>query len=160
MIQTILYFRAEKFLCTFLSCTKHPFEGGRNIAQENDRAHLKTRGSFLTKSITRCTFLQHDSHMHLKSQRGIQKNCVSEFPVLSALKSPSSRLVVFIDMNTNILTEGRNFKTFLKENYAIALDSCCLFTKEILNMELNIILVVLLSLRTLEMPEICRFDEY
>ena len=25
-----------------------------------------------------------------------------------------------------ILTEGRNFKTFLKENYAIALDSCYL----------------------------------
>ena len=121
------------------------FWGGRNIVQENDRAHLKTRGSFLKKSITRCTFLQHDSHMHLKSQRGIQKNCVSKFPVLSALKSPSCRLVVFIDMNTNILTEGRNFKTFLKENYAIALDSCCLFTKEMLNMELNIILVVLLE---------------
>ena len=26
-------------------------------------------------------------------------------------------------MNMDILTEGRNFKTFVKENYAIALDS-------------------------------------
>ena len=29
-------------------------------------------------------------------------------------------------MNMYILTEGRNFKTFMKENYAIALDSCYL----------------------------------
>ena len=28
-----------------------------------------------------------------------------------------------------VLTEDRNFNTFLKENYAIALDSCC-FTKK------------------------------
>ena len=39
----------------------------------------------------------------------------------------------------------RNFKTSLKENYAIALDSCCLFTKKILNMELNMILIVLME---------------
>ena len=34
-------------------------------------------------------------------------------------------------MNTYILTEVSNFKTFLKENYAIALSSCSLFTKEL-----------------------------
>ena len=33
--------------------------------------------------------------------------------------------------------EGRSFKTFLKENYGIALDSCYLFTKKMLNMELK-----------------------
>ena len=37
--------------------------------------------------------------------------------------------MIVIGMNTNILAEGRNFKTFLKENNAIALDSCYLFTK-------------------------------
>ena len=47
------------------------------------------------------------------------------------------RLVAFIDMNTYILTEGRNFKTFLKENDATSLDCCYLFTKKVLNMELN-----------------------
>ena len=31
------------------------------------------------------------------------------------------------DMNMYILTEGRNFKTFLKENYVIPWDSCYLF---------------------------------
>ena len=55
---------------------------------------------------------------------------MSEFPILSALKLPLCELVVFIDMETYILTEGRHFKTFLKENYAIALDSCYLFTKK------------------------------
>ena len=45
-------------------------------------------------------------------------------------------------MNTYILTEGRNFKTFLKD-YAIALDSCYELTKEMLNMKLNLILIVL-----------------
>ena len=41
--------------------------------------------------------------------------------------------VVFIDMNRYILTESRNFKTFLEENYANNFDSCYLFTKVILN---------------------------
>ena len=30
-------------------------------------------------------------------------------------------------MNTFILTEGKNFKTFLEENYAVILDGCYLF---------------------------------
>ena len=62
--------------------------------------------------------------------------------ILSALKLPSCGIVVSIDMNMYILTESRNFKTLLKENYAIALDSCYLFTKKMLNMELNMILIV------------------
>ena len=33
-------------------------------------------------------------------------------------------------MNACILTEVRNFKTFLKGNYAITLDLCHLFIKE------------------------------
>ena len=37
-------------------------------------------------------------------------------------------LVVFIDMNTYTLTKSMNFKTFMKENYTIALDNCNLFT--------------------------------
>ena len=44
-----------------------------------------------------------------------------------------------------ILTKGMNFKTFLKENYVITLGSCYLFTKKILNMELNLILIVLME---------------
>ena len=35
--------------------------------------------------------------------------------------------MVFIDMNFYILTEGRNFKTFLRENYAGTLDSFYMF---------------------------------
>ena len=33
--------------------------------------------------------------------------------------------------------EGRSFKRLLRENFAIALDSCYFFTKKMLNMELN-----------------------
>ena len=49
-------------------------------------------------------------------------------------------------MNIYILTEGRNFKTFL-ENYITAWDSCYLFTKlyKTLIMELNMILTVLMG---------------
>ena len=36
----------------------------------------------------------------------------------------------FYRMNTYILTERRNFKTFWKENYAIGLNSCYLFNVE------------------------------
>ena len=45
----------------------------------------------------------------------------------------------------HIITEGRNFKTFLKENYAIALDCCYLFTIKILNMELKMIMIMLIE---------------
>ena len=56
--------------------------------------------------------------LHQKSQQGLhKKNCVPEFPILSALKLPRCGLVVFIDMNTYILKEDRNLVTVLKENY-------------------------------------------
>ena len=73
------------------------------------------------------------------------KKSVSNFPIFSALKLPSYELAVFIDMNMYILKEGRNFKTFLKENYIITLDSCYSFTKKMLNMELNLILIALME---------------
>ena len=59
----------------------------------------------------------------------------------------------------HVYTCRRSFKIFLKENYAIALDSCYLFTKKKLNMELNMILIVLMQ--TSDVPDIdSRFDEY
>ena len=42
-----------------------------------------------------------------------------------------------------ILPEGRNFKTFLNKDYPIVLNSCYLFTKKLLNMKLNMILIAL-----------------
>ena len=59
--------------------------------------------------------------------------------------SLSYGLVVFIDMNTYILTKSWNFKTFLKENYAITLDSCYLFAKKMLNIKLNMMFMVLME---------------
>ena len=43
---------------------------------------------------------------------------------IPALKLPSYGLVFFIDLNAYILREVRKLKTFLKESYATALDSC------------------------------------
>ena len=48
-------------------------------------------------------------------------------------------------MNTYILTEGRNFKIFLEANYAIALGSCYMLIKKMMNMELNMMLTVLME---------------
>ena len=77
------------------------------------------------KCITRCTFLRgaRVAPKVLLSKAQI-KHCASEFLVFSALKLPSRGLVVFIDMYTFIFTELRKFKTFLKENYAVASGSC------------------------------------
>ena len=51
----------------------------------------------------------------------------------------------------------RNSKTFLEENCAVALDSCYLFTKKMLNMELNMILHRYITF----ISELySRFDEY
>ena len=62
----------------------------------------------------------------VSANKAYKKNCVPEFPILLALKYYLH--VYFTGMNMYILTEGRNFKTLLKENYAIALDSCYLLT--------------------------------
>ena len=50
-------------------------------------------------------------------------------------------------MNTYIPTEGKNLKKFSKEYNALALRNCdCyLFTKFMLNMELEMILIVLME---------------
>ena len=77
------------------------------------------------KGITRCTSPPRGARMPQKSQQGIQKNCIPEFPILS-----NSFPLVFTDMNMYILTEGRDFKKLLRENYAIALDSCYLFIRK------------------------------
>ena len=70
-------------------------------------------------------------------------------------------MLAFIAMNIYIL-KGTNFKTFLKENYAIALDSCYLCTSK--NVERKIdrdILILKLGLHTLDIPDIySRFNEY
>ena len=63
-------------------------------------------------------------------------------------------------MNIYILSKEGNCKTYLKENYATALSICHLFTKTMLNVELNMILC-LWSLHTLDIPELYnRLDEY
>ena len=100
--------------------------------------------SFLKKSITRCTlFVVHA--WHLKSQQSTQKNGPPEFLILSVLKLLSCGLVVFMNMSTYILIEGRNCKTFLKESYPIALDNCDIFIKNMLNMEFKMMLIVLIE---------------
>ena len=50
--------------------------------------------------------------------------CVPEPLNIPALKLPSYGLVFFIDLNAYILREVRKLKTFLKESYATALNSC------------------------------------
>ena len=54
-----------------------------------------------------------------------------------------------------IFTEGTS-KTFLNQNYAIALQSCYLFTNKMLNMELNMVLTVLMEFAELS----SRFYKY
>ena len=83
------------------------------------------------KNMMRCTFLHHGALIHQNSQQVIQQSCVPDFPILSDLNLSSCGLVDFINMNTYILTKGRSFKTFLEENYAIALENCYFFTKNV-----------------------------
>ena len=82
------------------------------------------------KSIARCTILCCSARVHQKSQHGIRKNFVPKFPIFSAHNLPSCELVVFVEMNWYILTQGRDFKTLLRENYAIVWDSYYLLTKK------------------------------
>ena len=72
-----------------------------------------------------------------------QGPCVK--PKFFSLKLPSCGLVVFISMNTYVLTEDTNLKTFLKESYSVGLDSCYIFTKNILNMESKMTLIAFME---------------
>ena len=54
------------------------------------------------------------------------KMCSRICSSFSTSRLPSCVVVIFIDMNAYILKEGTNFQKFLKETYAIALDSCYL----------------------------------
>lgn len=60
-----------------------------------------------------------------------------DFPILSAIKLTSCEQLVFTDIYMSILTEGRNFKIILKENYAVALKGCYLFTKKMFKHDIN-----------------------
>ena len=79
---------------------------------------------------------------HLNSQQGTGKKLSTEYLIVSALHVGWWFL---LNMNTYILTEGTNFKTFLKENYPIDLDSCYIFTNNMLNLELKMMLIVLME---------------
>ena len=92
-----------------------------------DKARFKYMIWFMIseKSITRCTFPHcGGARMHQKSQTRHKKIVYQNLQFFQPLRITFMWTLVFIDLNTYILTEDRNFKTFLKENYAIALDSC------------------------------------
>ena len=52
---------------------------------------------------------------------------------------------MLVEMNIYILKEDRNFKTFLKEDYTIGLDSCYIFTEKMLNKESNRMVIVVME---------------
>ena len=81
-------------------------------------AYLRYKICFMifVKDISRCTFLC-GAYVAPKISTRHTKVCTPEF------------LGAFINTSTYTLTEGRAFKTLLKEHYAIVLDSCYTFTK-------------------------------
>ena len=64
-------------------------------------------------------FLHRGVCMHQKSQQGVQP-----------FKLPLRGLFGFYGYEHYMYIGGMSFKTLLKENYVIALDSCYLFTKK------------------------------
>ena len=134
LIQIIVKFKAEKILCTFLSPSillrgmKYRLQK-QLCSFENERLISFSYKIWLMiseKNITRCTFLHRGVCMHQKSQQCIPK-------IISALKITFMWTSGFnwYENYMDILTKGRrSFKKCLKENYAIALNNCYLFTKK------------------------------
>ena len=153
LIQIIVKFRAEKVCARFYyapnillrgtkyraqtrSCSNtlegNEFEvyislnGNKLVRFGNSKSSFQNTIWFMIseKSISRYMFLHRDwwTCTRKVSSRHI-KNCLPEFTIILVLKLSSYGLVVFVDMNTYILKEGRNLKTFLTENYAIALEN-------------------------------------
>ena len=164
--QITVKFRAEQIFCTFLIhqssflgmhkmlCTKK-----QQQQQQQQKNELKVFISLkenklayfpngLKLYITRCTrgtcfFITVMARALQKSQQTMLENCVTEFPILSTAKLPLCELVVYIEMNTYILMEGRKFKTLLKENYGQLL--LWTIVTYFLKICLNMILIVLME---------------
>ena len=143
----------KNFLCPFVSCTKHYFQGNKMSCSKTivlqyfkkkmnwklispwkvinwdvlqiAKAHSRYTIWLMSseKSSTRCTYLRGASVAQKVSTRRTI-NYALEFIIFSALELPLCGLMVFIVMKTYMLTESENFKLFLKENYQIALDIC------------------------------------
>ena len=108
------------------------------------KAHFKYTIWFIIseKSIMRCTVSSRCMHGTKSLTRHTKKVC---FKIFRSFSPKITFMWTFTDMNTYKLTEGRNFKILLKANYTAALDSCYMFTKKTLNIELNIMLIVLIE---------------
>ena len=74
------------------------------------------------QKITRCTYGTSLNKVHTALCTTTSNSFTSE--ILSC------ELLVFIDINTYIITDVINFETIMKQNYAVALDSCYMFTKK------------------------------
>ena len=119
-----------------------------DISFKENKLTCFVKGSFLVhglvnefwKSITRCTFLRHTvfhaslppckcTHGPKVSAKHTKKKLYQKFQFLKPLNC------LYVDKWFLLIwgTESRNFKTLLKENYAIALNSCYLFTHWTLN---------------------------
>ena len=138
LMQIIVKFRAEKFLRTFLSPNvllrgmKYRLQKKLcSFENESIISFSYTIWFMISEKISQGARFFTVVHACTKSLKKASKTFFQPFKLhLCGLVVFNSYVyVVFND--TVILTEGgRGFKTFLKENYAIALDSCYLFTKK------------------------------
>ena len=147
MLEVAVKFKVEKILCMFLSRTKHPFESNKiSCPKTVSYPYLKMErlisgarlGSWFLINVSRC------AHYLTMVLACIQKKLctkISNFFSLSVRFMWSSGVFY---MNLYVCSKGRNFKAFLKENDAITVGSCYLFTKKMLKTELNLILILLM----------------
>ena len=125
--QIFIKFNAGKGFLTFLSSSRHPFKGHEisyikailwSFEKERLLSDTPYRSLFLKKvSKDLCFFIVVHGYAPKVSARH-RKNSFSSSVTFMWTSG------FFIDMKMRILIEGdRNFETYLKENYAIALDS-------------------------------------
>ena len=117
LIIIIVKFRVETFFTGFCYAPSIHLRGTLYLAQKWLAMLIwKWKGLHIwfmisEKSITRCTFLHCSVHINQKFQQVMKKFCPKISISFSRL--PSCELVVFIDMNANILTGRQEFQNIL-----------------------------------------------
>ena len=98
------------------------------------------------KSITKCTFICVTLMAPTASTKHT-KNCAPELLILSAIKLPSRGIVIFIDINSYVQNAEPKFQNILERKLWNWFGHLLIlaFTKKILNMELNMMLIVLME---------------
>ena len=108
-------FTYEYLLCHFISCRKYKYKNENNLPQSYRKWIYSLMNACSVSQSVLCQVLNVCSQWWCVLKRIFNKEIIFHIKRIGA-ETSTYGLLVFIGMNTYLLTEVRNLKTFLKGN--------------------------------------------